>query len=340
MRDEAIKSLPDDADPAWRFFLFNWVVIGTMSATLALSLVVTNFSIGPVGLLIAIGYVGVYAGFAHANANSPTRRDPQVMFVLGATAQIVLTTAVMAPMTYVAAAIDLPMQDSTLLAIDRAMGFDWAAYVRFVDDRPALASWLNCAYAMIGWPLFAIPVVLAATRRYQRIEEFTFAFVASLVVTTLISALVPAIGVYQQIGLDPAALKNINPGAYLDQLRDLPPTRDGVLRHLELLGLGGIVTFPSFHAASAVLFAWAFWSVKWARPLAFVINGAMLAATPLNGGHYLIDVVAGVAVAAAAIVAARRIGQVLARQVLARQVLARRPMAPLPAPTPVMVPAE
>ncbi len=333
MRDEAVKSLPDDAETAWRFFLFNWIVIGTMSATLALSLLVTNFSIGPVGLFIAIGYVGLYAGFAHANANSPERRDPQVMFVLGATAQLALTTAVLAPMTYVAAAIDLPMQDSALLAIDRAMGFDWAAYVHFVDDRPALASWLNCAYAMIGWPLFAIPVVLAATRRYQRIEEFTFAFLASLVATTLISALVPAIGVYQQIGLDPAALKNINPGAYLDQLRDLPPTREGVLRHLELLGLGGIVTFPSFHAASAALFAWAFWPVKWVRPLALVINGAMLAATPLNGGHYFIDVVAGVAVAAAAIVAARRIGQVLGRQVQARQ-----PMAPLPAA--VMVPAE
>jgi hypothetical protein len=29
------------------------------------------------------------------------------------------------------------------------------------------------------------------------------------------------------------------------------------LRHLELLGLGGIVTFPSFHAASAALYTWA-----------------------------------------------------------------------------------
>ena len=197
-------------------------------------------------MLIAVGYVGLYAGFAHANARSPTRRDPQVMFVLGATAQIVLTTAVMAPMTYVAAAINLPMQDSALLAADRAMGLDWAAYVHFVDDRPSLASWLNVGYAMIGWPLFAIPVVLAANRRYQRIEEFTFAFGVALAATTIISALVPAIGVYHEIGLDPASLKNINPGAYLDQLRDLPPTREGVLRHLELLGLGGIVTFPVF----------------------------------------------------------------------------------------------
>ena len=323
--------MPDEIEAAWRFFLFNWIVVGALALTLAFSLLVSDFSIAPLGMLIAVGYVGIYAGFAHANARSPTRRDPQVMFVLGSTAQIALITAVMAPMTYVAAAIDFPMQDSALLAADRALGFDWAAYVHFVDGRPGLASWLNVGYAMIGWPLFAIPVVLAAKHRYRRIEEFTFAFGIALAATTIISALVPAIGVYQQIGLDPGSVKNINPGAYLDQLRDLPPTREGVLRHLELLGLGGIVTFPSFHAASAVLFAWALWAVRWVRPLALLVNGAMLAATPLNGGHYFIDVIAGVAIAALAIVAARRIGQIIAP---------RQAGFAVAAPTPVMVPAE
>ena len=111
---------------------------------------------------------------------SPKRRDPQVMFVLGGTAQIVLITAVMTPLTYVAASANLPMQDANLLAIDRALGFDWAAYVRYVDDHPALAAWVNYGYTMIRWPIFAIPVVLAATHRYHRIEEFTFAFGAAL----------------------------------------------------------------------------------------------------------------------------------------------------------------
>jgi hypothetical protein len=306
--------VPDDADAAWRFLLFNWIVIGALAATLAIAIAVSNFSIGLTGILVTIGFVGIYGGFAHANARSPKRRDPQVMFVLGALAQIVLTTAVMAPMTYVAAAINVPMQDATLLAIDRAMALDWGAYVHFVDGRPLLAKALNCGYRMISWPLFAIPVFLAAKHRYQRIEEFTFAFAAALALTTLISALIPAIGVYQEIGLDPGTLKSIDPGAYLDQLRDLPPTRDGVLRHLDLLGLGGIVTFPSFHAASAVLYAWALWPVRWLRPLTLLANGAMLAATPLNGGHYFIDVIAGVIIAAVTIIAARRIGWMVARR--------------------------
>ena len=50
------------------------------------------------------------------------------------------------------------------------------------------------------------------------------------------------------------------------------------------------------------------------RPVARLANGAMLAATPLNGGHYFVDVIAGMATAAVAIVAARHVGQAIARQ--------------------------
>jgi hypothetical protein len=334
------SAVPDEVDIAWRFFLLNWLVVGVMGATLALSLAATDFSIDLVGLAIAVGYVGLYAGFAHANARSPARRDPQVMFVLGGTAQIVLITAIMAPLTYVAAATALPMQDASLLAADRALGFDWEGYVRFVDAHPGLASWLNCGYGMIRWPIFAIPVVLAAQRRYRRIEEFTLAFGAALAVTTIISALVPAIGVYHQVGLDPASLKNIDPRAYLDQLRDLPPTREGTLRHLALLGLGGIVTFPSFHAASAVLYGWALWSVRWLRPLVVVVNGAMLAATPINGGHYLVDLIAGIAIAVAAIAAARKIGEGLARRAGDQVVAAAPPDGAMPVPVPIAAMTE
>jgi membrane-associated phospholipid phosphatase len=85
------------------------------------------------------------------------------------------------------------------------------------------------------------------------------------------------------------------------------------LRHLDLFGLGGIVTFPSFHAASAVLYAWALWPVRWMRPIVVLAFTAMLAATPINGGHYLIDIIAGTAIAILAIAAARRAGRLVAK---------------------------
>lgn len=303
-----------EVEAAWRILQHNWIFIAAMGAALALSLLLTDFSVGPTGVVIAAGYVAIYGGFAQANARSPKRRDPQVMFVLGGIAQLSLITVLMTPLTYVAAATKLPMQDANLFAIDRALGLDWAAYVRFVDAHPLLALWLSYGYTLIRAQLFAIPVVLAAKGQYRRIAEFAFAFGAALVATTIISALMPAIGVYQQIGLDPASLKNLNPLAYLEQLRDLPPTREGALRHLELLGLAGIVTFPSFHAAAAVLYSWALWPAKWLRPIVVAANGAMLAATPIDGGHYFTDLFAGVAIAAAAIVAAGWFGGIVARR--------------------------
>ncbi|MET0540105.1 MAG: phosphatase PAP2 family protein [Xanthobacteraceae bacterium] len=297
----------EEVKTAWLLFRFNWGVLGILSAAFAIAIGLAGFSINVGNLLFSLGFVIIYAAFAHANARSPARRDPQVMFVLGATAQFVLITVIMAPLTYVAAAANLPLQDANLLALDRMLGLDGRAYVLVVNERPALAASLSYGYTLIRWPIFAIPVLLAAVHRYRHLEGFTLAFALALAVTTAISALVPAIGVYQQIGLDPAALSNIEPRAYLDGMRDLDPVRDGTLRHLDLFTLAGIVTFPSFHAASVVLYVWALWPVRWMRPIALVANGAMLAWTPVDGGHYFIDLIAGIAVAVLAIIAARRI---------------------------------
>jgi hypothetical protein len=298
-----------DVAAGWRCFQRNWIPIGLMSAALALSVALTRFSIGLSGLAIPLGFVMLYAGFAYANAYSMSRRDPQVIFALGSTAQIVLITVVAPPLTYVAAATNLPLRDAELLALDRSLGLDWAAYVAWVNDRPLLSGWLDYGYGMIRWPLFAIPVILTAARHYSRLQDFTLAFALGLITTAIVSALVPAIGVYQQIGLDPSHLGNLNAQAYLDQVRDLAPVREGALRHLELFALAGIVTFPSFHAASAVLYGWALWPVRWIRPVAVLANVAMLASTPINGGHYFVDVLAGIAVAALSIVAARRLNR-------------------------------
>jgi hypothetical protein len=299
----------DDVDTAWRYFQLNWIPIALMGVTLALSLPLSDFRIGLGGALVTFAFVAVYAGFAHANARSPKRRDPQVMFALGSTAQLVLITALMTPLTYVAGAANFPVQDANLLTIDRALRLDWLGYVEFVNDRPLLATWLSYGYTMIRWPIFAIPMVLAGTYHFLRLQEFAFAFAIALIVTTVISAFVPAIGVFQQIGVDPASFVHIEPGAYLAQMRDLGPVREGTLRELDLLNLAGIVTFPSFHACSAVLYAWALWSVWWIRPFALLANGAMLVSTPVDGGHYFIDVFAGIAVAVLAIWVARAVSR-------------------------------
>jgi hypothetical protein len=303
-----------EAAAAWRLFEDNWLLLALMAAVLAVSFTVSNFSFEPAGAIVSYGFVAVYTAFAYYNAKAPHRRDPQVVYVLGCTGQIVFATVILAPLSYIAAAANLPLQDANLQAIDQALGFNWLAYVEFVNARPLLAEWLTLGYTMIQWPIFLIPVVLAAAGRYQRLQEFILAFALALIATVVVSIFVPAIGVFYHLGLSVTDFPNINGGAYLAQLKDLPVVRDGSLRRLELFGLAGLVAFPSFHAASAALYAWAFWPVRAFRPVAIVSNAVMLAATPIDGGHYFIDLIAGIAVAALAIVAARLASRRLAER--------------------------
>jgi len=302
-----------DAAVAWRLFKLTWIPVTAMCGTFLLAVTTTSFSIEPIEFTACFAVIAVYLGFAYYNALAPHRRDPQIVFVLGSTAQLAVVVVIMGPLTYVAAAAGFPMQDANLHAVDRALGLDWHAYMTYVNDHPLLAQWLSAGYAMIKWPILAIPVVLAMTGRFRRLQEFTFAFALALILTTVISAVVPAIGVYQQLGLTAVDYPNLNPRAYLDQVRDLPLVRDGSLRHLDLFALTGIVTFPSFHAASAALYAWACWPVRWARPVGILVNGLMLAGTPIDGGHYFVDLAGGVAVTTVAILVARAITRVLAR---------------------------
>jgi hypothetical protein len=294
--------------PAWRLFCWNWLVLGLMAATLFLAMALGGFSLVPASLVKPVLVVGAYLGYAHYKSYWAHKRDSRVVFILGSTGQVLLVSILMTPMTYIAAATNFPMQDFTLNAIDHSLGLDWMGYFDFVYSHHALLVASVFAYSMIGWPVFGIPVVLGWTGRYRRLQQFTLAFAIALVVTIIVSIFTPAMGTYDFLKFMPDPNVYI-PGAYLEQLRDLPLVRDGALRHIDFAELAGIVTFPSFHAAAAVLYLWAFWPVRWFGPIAIVANCAMLLATPIGGGHYFVDVFAGIAIAASSIMAAKWIGQ-------------------------------
>jgi hypothetical protein len=304
---------PEDL-AAWRLFCCNWVLLAAMTATLIVALALTGFSIEPASTIKPIAVIGAYAVYSFYNFRHPQKHDPFVVFTLGSTGQMLLIPAVMTPLTYVAASANLPMQDTALNALDQALHLDWVAYYNFFYDHHSLLTAAVWTYALIGWPIFAVPVALGWTGRYWRLQIFVLAFTIALIVTTIISIFVPAIGTYEVLNVHPDP-NVFTPGGYLDQLHDLPLVRDGSLRELSYRSLTGLVTFPSFHAASAVLYLWAFWPIRRIGPLAAVVNVMMLLATPVVGGHYFVDIFAGIAIAIASIVAAtyvarRMIGKV------------------------------
>jgi membrane-associated phospholipid phosphatase len=125
------------------------------------------------------------------------------------------------------------------------------------------------------------------------------AFVLTVMATVVISVFLPATGAYAFLGLSPSDYRHLHPVDDFDHMRHLPLLREGKMRVLEIGQLTGIVTFPSFHAAGAILYLWALWAI--------ICNVLLLLSTPIDGGHYFIDVVAGVSLAILSILAVRRL---------------------------------
>ncbi|MBW7963777.1 phosphatase PAP2 family protein [Bradyrhizobium sp. BR 10261] len=298
--------LDTDAKTAWQLFHLNWLPIAIMGGLLALGLSVTGLRLEPVAYGVTLAIAALFVGIAYRHRIAKgDLADPKLIFSLGTIGQVIITCAIVGPLSYVAGILGFPLQDQALLAIDRALGLDPEPIARFVNDHPWLADILSRSYGLIKWPLLFVPVVLTLTARYVRLQLFMLAMSLGLAVTIAISALVPAIGTYYGLQLPAAHVPDINTAIYAGQLRDILGLRDGSLHELRLFFLSGIVSFPSFHAASAVFYMWALWPVRRIGGLAAALNLMMIAATPVIGAHYIVDVAGGVALATASIWAAK-----------------------------------
>ncbi|WP_249164483.1 phosphatase PAP2 family protein [Bradyrhizobium jicamae] len=295
-----------DTRLAWRLFNLNWVPIAAMSGVLLLAVLFGGFSLEPVAFGVMSGMAGEFALMVYLYVWARgSAADPKLMFSLGAIAQLLLIIVIMGPLTYVALTLNAPLQDHTFLAIDRAIGLDPLLLINFVNDHAWLMTTLTTGYGFIKWFLLAVPIILAVTQRLVRLQMFVAAFSFALAITLVISALVPAIGTFYGLNISPADFPSLNTQVYAAQLRDILAVRSGVLRHLELFKLAGVVSFPSFHAASAVLYLWALWPVRGIGKVAAAINILMIASTPVVGAHYVIDVFGGVLLAVTCIAAAK-----------------------------------
>jgi hypothetical protein len=296
LSQSSIPTAPTEAAVIRRLFRFNWLLLALMLTVLDLMLLSTDFRIRPTGYLGALAVSSVCGTCGHYYAKSQGKW-PSIPCTLTGFAQIILVVAVMTSMTYMAAAARFPLQDARLLAFDQVVGFDFKVFVGFVNDRNWMIAILAWGYRAISWQILTITVVLPITGHYLQGSKYVLVFLIALTATTLISIFVPAIGAYGIVGLAPSDYPNFEPQGYYDTLRDLPLIRNGALRDLDLWQLGGVVTFPSFHAAAAVIYIWAVWPLRLLRWMSLVINSTMLVATPIGGGHFLADVLAGVAVA-------------------------------------------
>ncbi|WP_187435517.1 phosphatase PAP2 family protein [Bradyrhizobium cytisi] len=296
-----------------RLQLVNWSLVAGCALVLCIGLGVTTFTLE--GLM----KTEVLTAPALAVAGLWLMRrgwGERPAFTMLAFAQMGCFVIFSGPLSYIGLGAGMPLQDARFAELDRLLGLDWAAYFHFAMARPELLLYAKFFYAMILVPAFVVPVVLGLTGQYIRLQQFVMASTLALGVVIVVSSLLPAIGTYFELGL-PSNTELFNASGYGAQERDIPMLRDGTLRALNLAKLHGILTFPSFHAASALLSIWSLWSIWWLRPALLMLNAGMLVATPLVGGHYFVDVIAGISVATLTIQASKGLTAVFVASPLA-----------------------
>jgi hypothetical protein len=188
--------------------------------------------------------------------------------------------------------------DPILQQVDSLLHFDWLAWYQTVADHRALQILGTAAYQSI----FITPALIlghcAWADKRAEARGFLVTFWLAAVVSLALFRYIPAVGPLATLWHGPVPYL---PESGLYEADLLPALRNHVLREVDLGTLRGLVSAPSFHTVSAVLYIAAGWRIARLRWTVVVLNGAMLLSTPVEGTHYLADMLAGAAVAFAAL---------------------------------------
>ena len=228
------------------------------------------------------------------------RRDQKLAAGLESTAQVIAFATVGAPLSYLAAAANLPLRDHAFDAIDRMLGLDWVALLTWMNQHPALYAVLHPIYLSLTIQMTIAVLCLAFSGRLLWLRVYTLAFVLAALVTIALSVVLPAAGVWPHLGLTASGSPHIIPAVNTSWpvffgLRDgsVPGPRG------DRLGGNHHVSEPARGARGH----------SHRRPLAdadATVGGTRpehgdACATPVDGSHYFIDVLTGIAIGILAI---------------------------------------
>jgi hypothetical protein len=216
------------------------------------------------------------------------------------TAWLLAFSAAAAVLSNLAVALEFPRIDDQLAALDRALGFDWQAYYARVTASREMGIVFSLLY-FLALPFIAFAVIaLSVMERTDRASELVLAAMIGAIIAIAASGVLPSSGALAYFRPDESALihQPIVDLAYKQSFFDL---RSGLATHFTLDDIKGLIAFPSYHAALNVIVLLAFRSMpKFFWPL-LVLTIAMLATTPVEGGHHLADAVGGVLLAIVAV---------------------------------------
>lgn len=186
--------------------------------------------------------------------------------------------------------------DGFLSNLDSWMSVDWVSYFEAIQSFPHIVAILDGSYTSLTFLSIAAFAVISCSGDLRRSSFFVEAFFFSAVICTFAGMFFPAQGsIVTHLG---AAYDFSNfakaPGMWF--IEPLETIRSDKQVFLDIDNLPGLVSFPSFHTAAAVVLMVSFWRTMLFVP-ATLYGVIVIAATPIFGGHYFADLFSGAAVA-------------------------------------------
>jgi hypothetical protein len=239
------------------------------------------------------------------------RREPAIAAMLLGAGFLCAFSAGASMLNYFLLTAHGPRSDAWLAGADRALGFDWAAVMTAMTHHPLANRALYFTYGIVLPEIALMTVALAWAGKADKVYRFCLAVAAGALITIFVWALMPSFGAFS-VYAAPAGLSLALDHVYAQELVAL--LRDGPGR-ISPGDIKGLIGFPSYHGVLALIVAWygreiprLFW------PL-LGVNLLVLVATPVQGGHHLVDVLAAFPVSALSLfIAARAVPSAEARK--------------------------
>ncbi len=201
-------------------------------------------------------------------------------------------------LSYLVAYMRMPLYDVEFTKLDAVLGFYWPGWFEFIRTHGILDVVLFLAYFSLIPQIIGSIIFFAHAERANRNRELFCMAVVALCLTEVVAGTFPAVGAFYHFKIEMARATH---------LADLFHLLAGTQKNFSSLTMEGIVTFPSYHAAMAVIFMYVHRGQRFLFPAIVVLNFLLLLSTPTFGGHYLVDIVAGVLVATLSIFIFRQI---------------------------------
>jgi len=284
----------------------SWVMLALLALWLAALEFIAPVPIALRGLIPMIGACGTLGFVAHYYRAIRPVQEFEAMCV--SLAQVLLFSGIGICLSYLVARNDGPLWDATLESWDKAIGFDWIAMMQSLDRSPLTVKVLSIAYTSLIPQIIIVVCALGFMRRIWALRTLMLGAMLCGSVCIFISRFMPAdaYGVYYDIR--PGDFRHVFPHAGFIKMPDLDSLRAGTIPVLDFAKMHGIITFPSYHGGLSAVTLWGFWVCRfnWIRIPGIAAASLTIAATPVDGGHYLVDVIAGVAIAAVCVAIAGR----------------------------------